>query len=66
MRRCVAGLIRLYQLCLSPLLGQNCRFIPSCSEATRRAVLQEGILRGLRRGARQILRCHPWGSPEEP
>lgn len=61
MRRCVAGLIRLYQVCLSPLLGQNCRFVPSCSETARRAVLEEGVLRGLRRGVRQLLRCHPWG-----
>ncbi len=61
MRTLLVGLIRLYQWGISPLLGPNCRFDPSCSEATRLAILAEGPWRGIRRGLRQIVRCHPWG-----
>ena len=61
MRHLVAGLLRLYQLTLSFWLGRNCRFLPSCSEYTRQAVLRFGVLRGLRLGMRRLLRCHPWG-----
>lgn len=53
-------LIRLYQVCLSPLLGPSCRFTPSCSEYMREAVLRHGALKGLWLGLRRILRCHPW------
>lgn len=53
-------LIRLYQVCVSPLLGPSCRFTPSCSEYTREAVLRHGALKGLGLGLRRLLRCHPW------
>lgn len=54
------GLVRVYQLLLSPLLGNNCRFYPSCSHYMIEAIEQHGILRGLWLGIRRILRCHPW------
>lgn len=53
-------LIRLYQICVSPLLGPSCRFTPSCSEYAREAVLRHGALKGVWLGLRRILRCHPW------
>jgi len=54
------GLVRLYQLTLSPLLGQRCRFYPSCSEYFIGAVQKYGVLSGAVRGIWRILRCHPF------
>jgi uncharacterized protein len=53
-------LIRGYQRLLSPLLGQTCRFEPSCSHYTATCVARFGALRGGWLGARRIARCHPF------
>lgn len=53
--------IRLYQWTISPLLGVNCRFAPSCSAYAIEAIETHGAMRGLWLGTRRILRCHPWG-----
>ncbi len=60
LRALVIALIRGYQFLISPWLGQNCRFVPSCSQYTREAVERYGVLKGLWLGVRRILRCHPW------
>ena len=66
-KRIVLGLIRAYQLTLSPLLallvgpGGGCRFEPSCSRYCAEAVEKFGIYRGGLLGARRLCRCHPWG-----
>ena len=54
-----AGL-RIYQLCLSPIIGPACRFAPSCSEYAREALLMHGPGRGAWLALRRIGRCHPW------
>lgn len=54
------ALVRAYQVCLSPLLGQNCRFHPSCSQYFIEAVRKYGAVRGSLRGTWRILRCHPF------
>lgn len=54
-------LVRAYRLVISPLLGMNCRFQPSCSTYTIEALEQHGIVRGTVLAARRIARCHPWG-----
>ncbi|NBC49011.1 MAG: membrane protein insertion efficiency factor YidD [Gammaproteobacteria bacterium] len=59
-RRLVRLLLRAYQLFLSPLLGQHCRFYPSCSQYAIEAVEQHGVLRGSWLGLKRLLRCHPW------
>jgi len=55
-----ALLVRGYQLLIRPLLPPACRFVPSCSEYTRGALLQHGVLRGGWLGIRRVMRCHPW------
>ena len=52
--------IRLYQYFFSPLLGDSCRFYPSCSEYAYRSVIKYGIFKGGWKGAKRILRCGPW------
>jgi uncharacterized protein len=54
--------IRLYQLVLSPLLGRNCRFSPSCSSYAIEALGRFGVLRGGILAVRRLGRCHPLGS----
>lgn len=55
------GLVRLYQLTLSPLLGANCRFEPTCSAYAIEALETHGVIRGGWLALRRIGRCHPWG-----
>jgi len=71
--RILMGLIRIYQIALSPLLGAHCRFAPSCSVFCHEAIALHGPIRGTRLGLRRLLRCHPWGDhgydpvpPEKP
>jgi len=52
--------IRLYQLVLSPFLGRQCRFYPTCSDYTREAIDKYGLLKGISLGGRRLLRCHPF------
>ncbi len=53
-------LIRAYQLAISPMLGDRCRFHPSCSEYSMEALRRHGLLKGAWLGLRRIGRCHPW------
>jgi hypothetical protein len=55
------GLIWLYQKLISPFLGSNCRFEPSCSAYAEQALRRHGAIRGLWLAIRRIGRCHPWG-----
>lgn len=55
------GLIRFYQLLVSPLLLPSCRYLPSCSEYAREAIAGHGAGWGVLLAARRLLRCHPWG-----
>ncbi len=60
MQGVLSALVRGYQLFLSPLLGNNCRFYPSCSHYTLEALEKHGALRGTWLGLRRLTRCHPW------
>lgn len=54
------GLVRIYQWTLSPLVGRQCRFHPTCSHYFIGAVQKYGAVWGTWRGVRRILRCHPF------
>lgn len=53
-------LIKGYQYLISPLLGNHCRFTPSCSHYACQALGKHGVMRGLWLTVRRVLRCHPW------
>lgn len=57
----IVGLVRFYQILISPLLGSNCRFTPSCSNYMLEALNKYGLIKGLYLGIKRIFRCHPWG-----
>ena len=58
--RAAASAVRAYQVALSPFLGANCRFQPTCSEYARQAILTHGFRRGVIMATKRIGRCHPW------
>jgi putative membrane protein insertion efficiency factor len=60
MKTILLVLLRAYQLGISPYLGQNCRFYPSCSQYALEAVREHGALRGGFLMTRRLCKCHPW------
>jgi uncharacterized protein len=60
MRKLLIALINGYRWFISPLLGQNCRFYPTCSCYAQQAIHRHGALRGSWLAVRRIGRCHPW------
>jgi putative membrane protein insertion efficiency factor len=60
MRKILIGLIQVYRWFLSPLLGQNCRYYPTCSCYAQESIGRHGPLRGTWLAIRRISRCHPW------
>ncbi len=59
MQRLLLALLKAYAYVISPLLGNNCRFHPSCSAYAREAIISHGSLRGGWLALRRLLRCHP-------
>jgi putative membrane protein insertion efficiency factor len=55
------GLIKLYQLIISPMLGPKCRFTPTCSTYALQAIEKYGPFKGLWLALKRISRCHPFG-----
>jgi putative membrane protein insertion efficiency factor len=58
--RLMIALITAYRWTISPMLGNRCRFYPSCSQYSLEAIQQYGALRGAWMTIRRLLRCHPW------
>ena len=54
------GLVRVYQLTFSSLVGNCCRFQPTCSEYARQAYQKYGFFKGTWLTVKRLLRCHPW------
>jgi putative membrane protein insertion efficiency factor len=59
-RRVAVAPIRAYQRLLSPVIGQRCKYYPSCSEYAAQSITRFGILRGLVLAGWRLLRCNPW------
>ena len=55
-------IIKIYQFIFSPLIGKNCRYLPTCSEYAIESLKLHGLLRGSFLAIRRILKCHPFGS----
>ncbi len=53
-------IIKFYQYFISPLLGNKCRFLPTCSEYFTEALKTQGFIRGVKLGIKRILKCHPF------
>ena len=56
------SLIKFYKIFLSPFLGANCRYVPTCSDYAIQAIEQKGIIKGIYISFKSVLRCHPFGS----
>ena len=59
MRSLFIGIIKLYQILISPLLGPNCRFHPTCSHYAIEAIAKHGVLKGGYLSVRRLIKCHP-------
>ena len=55
-------IIKSYQFFISPFLGQNCRYLPTCSEYSIESFKKFGLLKGLFLSLKRISKCHPWGN----
>lgn len=56
----IVFLIIVYQRIFSPIFGQNCRFIPTCSSYSISALKKYGLIKGLSISIKRICKCHPW------
>jgi|TARA_Y100001970_G_scaffold198876_1_gene241924 putative membrane protein insertion efficiency factor len=52
-------IIKFYKLFISPYLGNNCRYMPTCSEYFMESLEEHGVLKGSLKGTKRILSCHP-------
>ena len=54
-------IIRFYQFFISPLLGNKCRFLPSCSDYAYEVITNKGVIKGGALAFKRLTKCHPWG-----
>jgi putative membrane protein insertion efficiency factor len=59
--RCVRGAIRVYKLTLSPWIGRQCRYLPTCSAYAEEALIRHGPWKGGALAVHRVCRCHPFG-----
>ena len=60
MNKLLVWVLRGYQILLSPMMGQKCRFYPTCSNYAIEAIRRHGAARGSWLAARRVCKCHPW------
>lgn len=53
-------LIGVYQYCISPFLQPRCRFLPTCSQYSKEAIMKHGVIKGFLLSLKRILRCNPF------
>ncbi len=59
-KQVATSLIKVYQLGISPLLGQNCRYYPTCSNYAMGAIKTHGVMKGVALGSWRLCRCNPF------
>ena len=59
MTKILISIIKIYKYLISPLIGNRCRFLPTCSEYFIEALTTQSLTRGLKLGFKRILKCHP-------
>ncbi len=67
--RLIFGALRVYKLTLSPFIGRQCRFMPSCSEYAAQVLVEQGPVRGSWMAFKRVCRCRPlaaWGYDPPP
>lgn len=57
----LVGIIKLYQITLSPFIGRSCRYLPTCSNYGIEAIRKYGPFKGTYLTLKRVLSCHPWG-----
>jgi len=60
MRTALLSLLRFYRLLLSPWMGSQCRFYPTCSHYAEQAIQSHGAILGMWLALKRLLKCHPW------
>jgi putative membrane protein insertion efficiency factor len=60
-RKVLTAPVLFYQYAISPLFPSSCRYVPTCSEYAKEAIMKYGATKGIALGAKRIARCHPWG-----
>lgn len=60
MKKVLIFLVKVYQNTISPLLGKNCRFVPTCSQYMIEAIAEYGAMKGILMGVKRIIRCNPF------
>tara|TARA_B100000989_G_scaffold11775_1_gene8063 strand:+ start:108 stop:365 length:258 start_codon:yes stop_codon:yes gene_type:complete len=57
----ILTLLKTYKLLISPFLGTNCRFLPSCSDYAYEVITEKGVIKGSILAIKRLTKCHPWG-----
>ena len=60
-KKLLMGLVRFYQLAISPYLPASCRYTPTCSQYALEALQKHGVFKGGMLALKRIFSCHPWG-----
>ena len=61
MKKIITNLIKCYKYLISPLLGNNCRYLPTCSDYFIDSINEYGVIKGSLKGIKRIFSCHPLG-----
>ena len=61
MKILILTLLKIYKFLISPFLGNNCRFLPSCSDYAYEVINEKGVIKGSILAIKRLTKCHPWG-----
>ena len=60
MKQPILLIIKFYQFFISPWLGKNCCYLPTCSEYAKEAITTFGVIKGILLTMKRLIRCHPF------